>query len=183
VDSQAARIATGQINGMGVLEQEEVDLSVLKNLLPGSITLANITADLDLTVGGGQERVELSYTLDEDNPSSVFTEGGLSSADFSNLDINVELLEEEEECSGLLGCLLAGIGDVLSGIVEGITSLLGLEQLIQETVEGLVEALGTTLIDPLLNAIGISLGTTKVEITGADQNNVQLLEYCGPDGC
>lgn len=183
VDSQAARIATGQINGMGVLEQEEVDLSVLKNLLPGSITLANITADLDLTVGGGQERVELSYTLDEDNPSSVFTEGGLSSADFSNLDINVELLEEEEECSGLLGCLLSGIGDVLSGIVEGITSLLGLEQLIQETVEGLVEALGTTLIDPLLNAIGISLGTTKVEITGADQNNVQLLEYCGPDGC
>ena len=183
VDSQAARIATGQINGMGVLEQEEVDLSVLKNLLPGSITLANITADLDLTVGGGQERMELSYTLDEDNPSSVFTEGGLSSADFSNLDINVELLEEEEECSGLLGCLLSGIGDVLSGIVEGITSLLGLEQLIQETVEGLVEALGTTLIDPLLNAIGISLGTTKVEITGADQNNVQLLEYCGPDGC
>ncbi len=183
VDSQAARIATGQINGMGVLEQEEVDLSVLKNLLPGSITLANITADLDLTVGGGQERVELSYTLDEDNPSSVFTEGGLSSADFSNLDINVELLEEEEECSGFLGCLLEGIGDVLSGIVEGITSLLGLEQLIQETVEGLVEALGTTLIDPLLNAIGISLGTTKVEITGADQNNVQLLEYCGPEGC
>lgn len=183
VESQAARIATGQINGMGVLEQEQVDLSVLENLLPGSITLANITADLDLMVGGGQERVELSYTLDEDNPSSVFTEGGLSSADFSNLDINVELLEEEEECSGLLGCLLAGIGDVLSGIVEGITSLLGLEQLIQETVEGLVEALGTTLIDPLLNAIGISLGTTKVEITGADQNNVQLLEYCGPEGC
>jgi len=183
VESQAARIATGQINGMGVLEQEEVDLSVLENLLPGSITLANITADLDLLVGGGNERVELSYTLDEDNPSSVFTEGGLSSADFSNLEINVELLEEEEECSGLLGCLLSGIGDLLSGIVEGITSLLGLEQLIQETVEGLVEALGTTLIDPLLNAIGISLGTTKVEITGADQNNVQLLEYCGPEGC
>jgi uncharacterized membrane protein len=183
VKSQAARIATGRINGMGVLEQEEVDLSVLKNLLPGSITLANITANLDLLVGGGDERVELSYTLDEENPSSVFTEGGLSSADFSSLDINVELLEEEEECSGLLGCLLSGIGDVLSGIVEGITSLLGLEQLIQQTVEGLVEALGTTLIDPLLNAIGISLGTTKVEITGADQNNVQLLEYCGPEGC
>lgn len=183
VESQTARIATGRINGMGVLEQEEVDLSVLKNLLPGSITLANITADLDLLVGGGDERVELSYTLDEDNPSAIFTEGGLSSADFSNLDINIELLEEEEECSGLLGCLLTGIGDLLSGIVEGITSLLGLEQLIQETVEGLVEALGTSLIDPLLNAIGISLGTTKVEITGADQNNVQLLEYCGPEGC
>jgi uncharacterized membrane protein len=183
VESQTARIATGRINGMGVLEQEEVDLSVLKNLLPGSITLANITADLDLLVGGGDERVELSYTLDEDNPSAVFTEGGLSSADFSNLDINIELLEEEEECSGLLGCLLTGIGDLLSGIVEGITSLLGLEQLIQETIEGLVEALGTSLIDPLLNAIGISLGTTKVEITGADQNNVQLLEYCGPEGC
>ena len=76
-----------------------------------------------------------------------------------------------------------GPNHILSGIIEGITTLLGLEQLIQTTIEGLVEALGTTLIDPLLNAIGISLGTTKVEITGADQNNVQLLEYCGPEGC
>ena len=183
VKGQTARIATGRINDTGVLQHEAVDLSVLKNLLPSSITLANITADLDVLAGGGDEKVELSYTLDEDNPSAVYTEGGLSAADFSTLDINIELLEEEEDCSGLLGCLLSGIGDVLSGIVEGITSILGLEQLIQETVEGLVEVLGTGLIEPLLSAIGISLGPTKVEITGAQQNNVQLLEYCGPEGC
>ena len=182
VESQAARIATGQIDGSGFLQQEPVELTVLGDL-PGGLTVASITADLDLTVGGGQERVELSYTLDEDNPSSVFTEGGLSDADFSSLNIDVELLEEEDECSWFLDCLLDDVGDVLSGIIEGITTLLGLEQLIQTTIEGLVEALGTTLIDPLLNAIGISLGTTKVEITGADQNNVQLLEYCGPEGC
>jgi len=182
VESQAARIATGQIDGSGFLQQEPVELTVLGDL-PGGLTVASITADLDLAVGGGQERVELSYTLDEDNPSSVFTEGGLSDADFSSLNIDVELLEEEDECSWFLDCLLDGVGDVLSGIIEGITTLLGLEQLIQTTIEGLVEALGTTLIDPLLNAIGISLGTTKVEITGADQNNVQLLEYCGPEGC
>ncbi|HEX5678646.1 MAG TPA: hypothetical protein VFX91_11835 [Alcanivorax sp.] len=183
VESQAARIATGQIDGSGLLQQQQVELTVLDNMLPGSISLAGVSADLDLLVGGGQERVELSYTLDEDNPSSVFTEGGLSEADFSSLNIDVELLPQEEECSWFLDCLLDGIGDVLSGIIEGVTTLLGLEQLIQTTVEGLVEALGTTLIDPLLNAIGISLGTTKVEITGADQNNVQLLEYCGPEGC
>ncbi|WP_370203765.1 hypothetical protein [Alloalcanivorax venustensis] len=182
VENQAARIATGQIDGSGFLQQEPVELTVLGDL-PGGLTVASITADLDLAVGGGQERVELSYTLDEDNPSSVFTEGGLSDADFSSLNIDVELLEEEDECSWFLDCLLDGVGDVLSGIIEGITTLLGLEQLIQTTIEGLVEALGTTLIDPLLNAIGISLGTTKVEITGADQNNVQLLEYCGPEGC
>jgi len=180
VNSQAARIATGEIDGSGFLQQQQVELSVLEDL-PGGLTVASITADLDLMIGGGRERVELGYTLDEDSPSSAFTEGGLSSADFSDLNINVDLLENE--CSGIFGCLLDGIGDLLGGIVEGITSLLGLEQLIQETVEGLVEALGTTLIDPLLNAIGISLGTTKVEITGADQNNVQLLEYCGPEGC
>jgi uncharacterized membrane protein len=182
VENQAARIATGQIDGSGFLQQEPVELTVLGDL-PGGLTVASITADLDLAVGGGQERVELSYTLDEENPSSVFTEGGLSDADFSSLNIDVELLEEEDECSWFLDCLLDGVGDVLSGIIEGITTLLGLEQLIQTTIEGLVEALGTTLIDPLLNAIGISLGTTKVEITGADQNNVQLLEYCGPEGC
>lgn len=78
-------------------------------------------------MGGGDERVEFSYILDEENFFLVFIEGGFFSVDFSSLDINVELFEEEEECSGLFGCFLLGIGDVFSGIVEGIISFLGLE--------------------------------------------------------
>lgn len=183
VAGQVARVATGTIASDGNLDQETISLTVLNNYLPGSISLANILVDLDLVLSGGVEQVELDYTLDEDDPSSVYTEGGLSEADFGDLDITIDLLSEEEECSGLLGCLLDGVGDLLSELVEGITDLIGLEDLLKETVEGLVEALGTTLIDPLLNALGVSLGTMQVQITGASQNNVQLLEYCGPEGC
>ncbi|MFP1677107.1 hypothetical protein ACLD02_00340 [Alloalcanivorax sp. C16-2] len=183
VAGQAARVATGEIDASGNLNSGPVSLAVLENTLPGRVGLATITANLDLTLGGGTERVELGYTLNEDNPSSVFTQGGLSEADLDQFDINVQLFDNKAACGGLISCLLVGIGDLVSGIVDGVTSLLGLEEVIASTVEGLVNALGTTLIDPLLNALGVSVGTMQVAVTGADQNSVQLLEYCGVDGC
>lgn len=183
VQGQTARIATGHIDADGDLIPSEISLSVLDNGLPGGISLAEITANLDVTLGGGSEQVQLSYALANGKPSAVYTEGGLSDADFDSLELTVDLLATDEECNNLLGCLLDGLGDVLSGLVEGITDLIGLEDLIKETVSGLIKSLGTTLIDPLLNGLGVSLGTTKIEITGASQSHVQLLQYCGPHGC
>jgi len=184
VDDQAATVATGYINNDGNIDREKIELAVLSNTLPGGISLASITADLDLTLGGGTEPVQLGYDLSGGKPSAIYTKGGLSDADFKALDVEVKLLANEDEgCKGLFGCIFKGLGDVINGIVNGVTDILGLEDLIKSTVSGLVESLGTTVIDPLFNALGVSLGTTKIEITGATQNHVQLLEYCGPNGC
>lgn len=183
VTGQAARVATGEIDASGNLNPRMVTLSVLDNDLPGRVGLATITANLDLALGGGTEQIDLDYILHEGNPSSAFTQGGLSEVDMNQLDIDVKLFDDKGACGGLLGCLLTGIGDLVSGIVNGVTSLLGLEEVIAETIEGLVTALATSLIDPLLNALGVSVGAMQVAVTGAEQNSAQLLEYCGPEGC
>lgn len=93
-----------------------------------------------------------------------------------------------------------GTGDVLgssvSNLLGGINvesasiaclpmdSLLNLTlNLVRPAVSGIVEPLSEYLLGPLLGSLGISLGKAEVNVIAAKQPAVQLLQYCGPEGC
>ncbi|MCE7525008.1 hypothetical protein, partial [Alloalcanivorax xenomutans] len=61
---------------------------------------------------------------------------------------------------------LAFIVDALSGIVDIVVGP------ILEYVLG-----------PLLDFLGVSLGQAKLNLLKSEQSTVQLLQYCGPEGC
>ena len=63
-------------------------------------------------------------------------------------------------------------------------SLLNLTlDLVRPAVSGVVEPLSEYLLGPLLGSLGISLGEAEVNVIAAEQPAVQLLQYCGPEGC
>ncbi|MCT8470192.1 pilus assembly protein TadG-related protein [Chromohalobacter canadensis] len=114
--------------------------------------------------------------------------GQLSSL-VAGLDINLSLLDDEDEaCSNPLSCLLDGIEDVLSPVIDAVNKLLDTTL---ETVGDLELALATRLgevldsvlaplIDPLLNALGLSLNGLDAEVLGVGYGKVELIRVGDP---
>lgn len=88
------------------------------------------------------------------------------------------------------------LGSSVSNLVNGVNvesadiaclplgSLLNLTlDLVRPAVSGVVEPLSEYLLGPLLGSLGISLGKAEVNVIAAEQPAIQLLQYCGPEGC
>ncbi|WP_194856223.1 pilus assembly protein TadG-related protein [Alloalcanivorax venustensis] len=93
-----------------------------------------------------------------------------------------------------------GTGDVLGSSVTNLMNGINVESadiaclplgsllnltlnLVRPAVSGVVEPLSEYLLGPLLGSLGISLGEAEVNVIAAEQPAVQLLQYCGPEGC
>ena len=55
--------------------------------------------------------------------------------------------------------------------------------ILRPAIKGVLDPLSQYLLGPLLNALGIDLGTAQLHVIAAEQAPVELLEYCGPEGC
>ncbi|MBM7334535.1 hypothetical protein [Alloalcanivorax marinus] len=81
------------------------------------------------------------------------------------------LLEGIEVTHASLACL--PLGDALNFTLD----------VLRPAINGVLEPLSQYLIGPLLQTLGVDLATAQVHVIAADQPAVELLEYCGPDGC
>lgn len=98
-----------------------------------------------------------------------------------------------EEVSGDTGSVLRkSVTNLLDGIsvdhasiacipLDGLLN--GLVDVITPVLDGLLVPLSDYLLGPLLEALGVNLGTATVHVIAAKQPSVKLLQYCGPEGC
>lgn len=84
-----------------------------------------------------------------------------SGGGLAGLDLNVDVDDAK-----LLGL---NLGWLLNPLLNGLVTLL----------DDVVGLLASGLINPLLNTLGVGLGSISVTVTGANQNNIQLVEGVG----
>ena len=162
IERSVARLGSGSIDpDSGVVIPQSVSLTVMDGLLfPSPVLRADVSVEGDVQ-GVPARQVVLSdnYPLYCDSQDGCFREvyedtgdgiGGLSlKTDLSN----VELL----------------------GLPVGV--LLGpLESLLENTLSDVVEGLAGTLVNPLLESLGIGLGGVTVTLSSATQGSSQLIE-------
>lgn len=94
-------------------------------------------------------------------------------------------VDNDDVLAGSIDNLLAGITVTKADIAcLPLGNLLNLTvSLVRPVVKGLLQPLATGLLGPLLDSLGVSLGKATVHVIAVDQPAVQLLQYCGPDGC
>src|SRR5699024_8993841 len=94
-------------------------------------------------------------------------------------------VSNDDMLAGSVDNLLAGITVTKADIAcLPLGNLLNLTVgLVRPAVQGLLQPLATGLLGPLLDSLGITLGKATIHVIAAEQPAVQLLQYCGPDGC
>lgn len=181
MNPKVASVSTGIINSSGDLEVQGIKielLPVVKDILASIVVEATIQR---LTIGSSTPTTrDLEYDLYEQESSSVSIGAGtnieIDDGDFDVLKITVET--KEEDCGLLgLGCVLDDLLEPILGVVTGAVN--------EVLKSGLVDLIGeilTTILTPLLEALGIHLGGMTVSVLGADQGSVILLD-CGTGAC
>lgn len=195
------RLAAGEydVEVGGVTTAASVDAEVDLALLPAFDGL--LTLDMDSTtdpppetVAGGHvtERLDPSWRADAEEPQSVRLSSGLAGVAelldnlLSGLEFDIRLgpdAEEEESCSGLLGCLVGGVSDLLAPVLDTVNDLLDVAV---DDLTGLTNSLGSLLgrlasdvlaplLEPLLEGLGIGVADMEVEVIDVEAGGAELV--------
>jgi len=161
---EVARIATGSVTPSGTLNMEDIDARVgtLKLLfIPLVDPAIHLKAGLDVSVPAEDQTVTFDpryplYCSQEDGCQKQIWED--QGAGLDGLDLGVNL--KKVELLGLdLGFLLAPIKDLLETLLNNVVS-----------------SLAQSIINPLLQTLGVGLGGISVTVSGVDQNNIQIIQ-------
>ncbi len=163
IERELAGIVSGQINkDSGEIVSEPIEIGLLK-LIP-LLPVLEVRATIDGAVPGMGEKVffEPGYPLycseQEGCAEMSYQDSG---GGLAGLDLNVDVDDAK-----LLGL---NLGWLLNPLLNGLVTLL----------DDVVGLLASGLINPLLNTLGVGLGSISVTVTGANQNNIQLVEGVG----
>lgn len=120
--------------------------------------------------GGFKEKLETPYlSLGEEWNYEKDLKGNNSEVLIGTIQ---QLLDGLNVDQASVACL--PLDGLVNGLVDGV---------ITPTLTGLLEPLTDYLLAPLIEALGVNLGTATLHVIAAEQPAVQLLEYCGPEGC
>ena len=161
---QVARVATGSVNSLGDLEQEDIDTRVgtLKLLgVPLLDPAIRLRAGLDVFIPGEEKTVTFDpryplYCSRAQGCERRLWEDDGAGLDGLNLDVDVKevrLLDLD-----------------LEFLLTPVTNLL------EDLLNGVVSSLLKAIVNPLLQTLGIGLGGMSVTVSGVDQSNIQMVE-------
>ncbi|MBF5055363.1 hypothetical protein Y5W_00657 [Alcanivorax sp. 521-1] len=159
LNRSVARIASGRIDpATGAAVTEPVEIELL-NLLP-LLSVLSVEAEIEGEVPGVSENVILDpeyplYCDDEGCAEVAFEDYGQG---LSGLDLDIDVSDTK--------LLELPLGWLLNPLLNGLTGLL----------DGVVSLLATALINPLLETLGLGLGSMSVMVSNANQQNIQLIE-------
>ncbi len=161
---QVARVATGSVNSLGDLEQEDIDARVgtLKLLgVPLLDPAIRLRAGLDVFIPGEEKTVTFDpryplYCSRAQGCERRLWEDDGAGLDGLNLDVDVKEVR------------LLGLD--LEFLLTPVTNLL------EDLLNGVVSSLLKAIVNPLLQTLGIGLGGMSVTVSGVDQSNIQMVE-------
>ena len=161
---QVARVATGSVNSLGDLEQEDIDARVgtLKLLgVPLLDPAIRLRAGLDVFIPGEEKTVTFDPRYPLYCSRAQGCERRLWEDDGAGLDgLNVDVDVKEVRLLGL----------DLESLLTPVTNLL------EDLLNGVVSSLLKAIVNPLLQTLGIGLGGMSVTVSGVDQSNIQIVE-------
>ena len=144
------------------------DINAQLQLLGIPITLAGLRLNLDVPVGQNSFDVNTApMELNAPLPESMVVGGGLELSGISEADLSVEGSAEAEDFRCGLIC------SVVNGLLTPIVAIL--DGVIESALVGLLTDILDAVIDPLLSALGLDLGVVNIEVSGATQGQVTLL--------
>lgn len=161
---QVARVATGSVNSLGDLEQEDIDTRVgtLKLLgVPLLDPAIRLRAGLDVFIPAEEKTVTFDpryplYCSRAQGCERRLWEDDGAGLDGLNLDVDVKEVR------------LLGLD--LEFLLTPVTNLL------EDLLNGVVSSLLKAIVNPLLQTLGIGLGGMSVTVSGVDQSNIQMVE-------
>ena len=161
---QVARVATGSVNSLGDLEQEDIDTRVgtLKLLgVPLLDPAIRLRAGLDVFIPGEEKTVTFDPRYPLYCSRAQGCERRLWEDDGAGLDgLNVDVDVKEVRLLDL----------DLEFLLTPVTNLL------EDLLNGVVSSLLKAIVNPLLQTLGIGLGGMSVTVSGVDQSNIQIVE-------
>ena len=161
---QVARVATGSVNSLGDLEQEDIDTRVgtLKLLgVPLLDPAIRLRAGLDVFIPGEEKTVTFDPRFPLYCSRAQGCERRLWEDDGAGLDgLNLDVDVKEVRLLGL----------DLEFLLTPVTNLL------EDLLNGVVSSLLKAIVNPLLQTLGIGLGGMSVTVSGVDQSNIQMVE-------
>ena len=161
---QVARVATGSVNSLGDLEQEDIDTRVgtLKLLgVPLLDPAIRLRAGLDVFIPGEEKTVTFDPRYPLYCSRAQGCERRLWEDDGAGLDgLNVDVDVKEVRLLDL----------DLEFLLTPVTNLL------EDLLNGVVSSLLKAIVNPLLQTLGIGLGGMSVTVSGVDQSNIQMVE-------
>lgn len=171
----ASRVAVKAQPGVAAVALNDLSVKLLGN---GQAYLAKVSVNTrkgDVTLAApGEQPLAFDIASPADLPSAVqrvksplgaSLAAGIDSLS-QNLSLSVELNTQNLLCKGgLLSWLLCPLGKLLDGAVGGlVNSLADLTSLLTQALASVLASLGSQLIDPLLQLLGIQTGTLDVRI-------------------
>lgn len=169
-----------------------IDLSLLpgfEGLLSLSVETEEGTASGAVAAGYVSDSVEWPGMADG-SASTTLTSGLDGVADFletllTGLNVSISLgpdAEQEQSCSGFLGCLIGGITDLLSPVLDAVNDLLDfvvddlldLASSLGTILAGLTSEVLSPLIEPLLEGLGIGVAEIEVHIIEVEVGGAEL---------
>ena len=161
---QVARVATGSVNSLGDLEQEDIDARVgtLKLLgVPLLDPAIRLRAGLDVFIPAEEKTVTFDPRYPLYCSRAQGCERRLWEDDGAGLDgLNVDVDVKEVRLLDL----------DLEFLLTPVTNLL------EDLLNGVVSSLLKAIVNPLLQTLGIGLGGMSVTVSGVDQSNIQIVE-------
>lgn len=155
-----ASLASGSIDpetGVITTQPLQIDLLSILPLLP--------VLTVEATVEGDVPGVTSNVVVTSNYPLYCDAIDGCEQHSYEDLGGGLDGLNLDVDVDD---AALAGIP--LGGLLDPLTDFL--EELLDEVVEGLA----VSLVNPLLQSLGLGLGGASVTVTHANQNNVQLIE-------
>ncbi|SDK92262.1 Uncharacterized membrane protein [Pseudomonas delhiensis] len=171
----ASRVAVKAQPGVAAVALNDLSVKLLGN---GQAYLAKVSVNTSKGTVALEAPGEQALTFDiaspADLPSAVqrvqsplgaSLAAGIASLS-QNLQLSVELNTQGLLCKApLVGWLLCPLGKLLDGVVGGlVNSLADLTSLLTQALASVLASLGSQLIDPLLQLLGIQTGTLDVRI-------------------
>ena len=96
--------------------------------------------------------------------------------DLGELPLRAELLQVRDDCSGLLGCVVGGltdsVGDLVTSLLSGVLD--SVVPAITSTLATVLAPVFDNVVDPLLNALGLSLAAPSVVLEHVDYDRSRL---------
>lgn len=162
LERSVARLGSGAIDpDNGEIIPESVSLTVLDGILtPSAVLQADVFVSGD--VPGVTER---DVVISDEYPLYCDAAAGCSSSEYSDTGDGVGGLSLDVDLSNV---------EVL-GLPLGV-ALVPLENTLESVLGEVVEGLAATLVNPLLDALGVGLGGVTVTLSNATQNSSQVIE-------
>lgn len=173
--SSVARLRTAVIDELtGVIVQEPINTAVGTIFVPlvGTVTVLNISADVNADVQGDRQLLDYQAELVGGRPEEKGLDTGYGDPQYvgagaqglaTQVQVQVSVLQGigSTLLSTILGILMISV----NALLNGVTSLL----------DNVISALLGDLISPLLSALGADLGEAAFELVDAQQSRPQLI--------